>query len=193
MRSLNADEEFEKLNQTMLDKFLERNPHFATYLGLHEPYDYLLPDGSTEGLLGNLRLMEEWVNRLKETVKYDELNEEHKIDWELIEKAYEHSKFSFYEQRMHELNPDASEEIGGLIFVMFIRDYAPLEKRVDAIAARMEKLPKFLREFRSRFENSRPVRLWTETAIEKTRNLQGFFQFILHATKGRISDKVYER
>ena len=43
-----ADEMFEKLSKETLDKFLEKNPDFATFLGLHEPYDYLLPDGSTE-------------------------------------------------------------------------------------------------------------------------------------------------
>ncbi|MDI6847670.1 MAG: DUF885 domain-containing protein [Candidatus Bathyarchaeia archaeon] len=190
---MNADEKFENLSQKMLDKFLEKNPDFATYLGLHEPYDYLLPNGSAERLVENLRLIEEWIKRLNETIRKEELNEEHKIDWEVIEKAYEHSKFSFYEQRMHELNPDALEEIGGLIFIMFTRDYAPLEKRIDAIAARIEKTPKFLEEFRSRFEKSQPVKLWTELAIEKAQNMGGLFQFVIYATKGKVSDKIHEK
>ncbi len=193
MKKLNADEMFEKLSQEMLDKFLEKNPDFATYLGLHEPYDYLLPNGSTERLVETLRLIEEWIKRLNETIRREELNEDHKIDWEVIEKAYEHYKFSLYEQRMHELNPDALEDIGGLIFIMFTRDYAPIEKRIDAIAARIEKTPKFLKEFRSRFEKSQPVKLWTELAIEKARNIGGLFQFIIYATKGKVSDKVHER
>ena len=184
---------FKKLSQEMLDKFLEKNPDFATFLGLHEPYDYLLPNGSTETLLENLRLLEEWIKRIDETVRKEELNEDNKMDWEVIEKAHERFKFSFYEQRMHELNPDAFEEIGGLIFIMFTRDYAPLEKRVDAIATRIEKIPKFLEEFRSRFEKSWPVKLWTEMAIETAQNMGGLFQFMLNATKGRVSEKVHER
>lgn len=94
---------------------------------------------------------------------------------------------------MHELNPDALEDIGGLIFIMFTRDYAPLEKRIDASAARIEKVPKFLEEFHSRFEKSQPVKLWTEIAIEKAQNIGGLFQFITYATKGKVSDKVHER
>jgi len=184
---------FEKLSQQMLTKFLEISPDFATYLGLHEPYDYLLPNGSTERLVENLRLMEEWIKQLNETVKREELNGEHKIDWEVIENAYEKGKFDFYERRMHELNPDAFDELGSLIFIMFTRNYAPLEKRLDAIAARVEKIPKFLEEFRSRFANSKPVKLWTEIAIEKTQNIAGLFQFISNATKGKVSDKIYER
>jgi uncharacterized protein (DUF885 family) len=177
----------------MLDKFLERNPDFGTYLGLHDPYDYLLPEGSTETYVWNLRWMEEIITHLNETMTKDNLSVGHRIDWEVIEKAYELSKFSFYEHRIHELNPDATEDIGGLIFVMFTRNYAPLEKRVDAIAARIEKTPKFLEEFRSRFTNSQPVKLWTELAIEKTQNIGGLFKFILHSTKGKVSNEVYER
>lgn len=193
MTKLNANEKFGKLSQEMLDEFLEINPDFATFLGLHEPYDYLLPNGSTETLVKNLGLLEKWINRLNKSTSKEELNEDHKMDWEVIEKAYEHARFSFYEQRMHELNPDAIEEIGGLIFAMFTRDYAPLEKRVDAIAARIEKLPKFLEEFRSRFEESQPVKLWTEIAIEKAQKMGGLFQFITNATKGKVSDKVHGR
>jgi uncharacterized protein (DUF885 family) len=190
---MNADEIFEKFTKEFLEKFLEKNPDFATYLGLHEPYDYMLPKGSTERLLENLRLMEEGLTRLRETVNPAELSDDHKIDWEVLEKAYERWKFDFYERRIHELNPDVSEDLGGLIFIMFTRDYAPLEKRVDAIAARIEQMPRYLEEFRSRFEKSQPVRLWTQLAIEKTQNLMGLFMFILQAVKAKVSGKTYER
>ena len=44
---MNADEKFEELKKEMFHKFFEKNPHFASYLGLHDPYDYLLPKGAT--------------------------------------------------------------------------------------------------------------------------------------------------
>ncbi|MEM2911737.1 MAG: DUF885 domain-containing protein [Candidatus Bathyarchaeia archaeon] len=193
MGKLNADEAFEKLAKEMLEQFLDKNPDFATYLGLHEPYDYMLPKGSTEKIVENLQLMEEWLKRLNMNINRAELNSEHKIDWAVLEKVYELWKFDFYERRMHELNPDVSEELGGLIFIMFTREYAPLEKRIDAIAARIEKMPKFLEEFRSRFEKSQPVKLWTELAIEKTQNMMGLFMFILQTAMGKVSDEVYHR
>jgi uncharacterized protein (DUF885 family) len=190
---MSADEMFEKFTKDFIEKFLEKNPDFATYLGLHEPYDYILPKGSTERLLENLKLMEEGLTRLRETVNPVKLSDDHKIDWEVLEKAYERWKFDFYERRIHELNPDVSEDLGGLIFIMFTRDYAPLEKRIDAIAARIEQMPRYLEEFRSRFEESYPVRLWTQLAIEKTQNLMGLFMFILQMVRGKVSDKTYER
>jgi uncharacterized protein (DUF885 family) len=190
---LDANKKFEELTQQMLKKFLEKNPDFATHLGLHDPYDYLLPDGSTERLRENLRMAEEWIKQLRETIIREELNVEHKTDWEVIEKAYELWEFDFFELKRHELNPDAFGMLGGLIFIMFTRNYAPLEKRIAAIAARIEKIPKFLEEFRSRFENSKPVKLWTEIAIETAQNMSGLFQFILASTEGKVPDQIYQR
>lgn len=190
---MDANKKFEELTQQMLKKFLEKNPDFATHLGLHDPYDYLLPDGSTERLRENLRMAEEWIKQLRETIIREELNVEHKTDWEVIEKAYELWEFDFFELKRHELNPDAFGMLGGLIFIMFTRNYAPLEKRIAAIAARIEKIPKFLEEFRSRFENSKPVKLWTEIAIETAQNMSGLFQFILASTEGKVPDQIYQR
>jgi uncharacterized protein (DUF885 family) len=190
---LNADETFEKISQEMIDRFLENNPDYATQLGLHEPYDYLLPTGSADRYAKDLELMRETLKRLSDAVKREQLNDQHRIDWEAIESAYEQGEFAFHEQRMHELNPDAFTDLGGILFIMFTRNYAPLEKRVDAMSARMEKIPKYLEEFRTRFDKSQPVKLWTEIAIETAQNMGGLFQFVLFATKDKVSQKVYER
>jgi len=190
---LNADEQFEELKKEMFDKFFEKNPHFASYLGLHDPYDYLLPKGDTAHVFENLEMLENYVRRMKETIDYNALNDANKIDWRVLEKALEMNKFEVYEIRMHELNPDAFDEVGGVFFAMITRDYAPLEKRIDAIIARLEKLPKYLKEFQSRFENSKPVKLWTEIAIESARQIPGLFQFIAVASKGKIPEELHGR
>ena len=193
MRVLNADETFNKLTEEMLKKFLDDNPDFATQLGLHDPYDYMLPNGSTTRFAGNIELEKEWLKRLEQTVKKDELNEDHKLDWEVLRRLHESSKFFFNEQRTYELNPDAFDILGGIVFIMLTRDYAPLEKRMDAIAARLEKAPKYLEEFHTRFEKTKPVKLWTEVAIESAQSIGGLFQFLLQVAKGQVSDKVYQR
>lgn len=193
MSSLNADERFKQLSEEMLKDILELSPELGTSLGLHEPYDYLLPDGSTGGIIQNLQLMEKWTRRINNTVNYEELNDDNKIDWKVFEKSFELSKFSFYELRTHERNPDAFDLIGALLFIMLTRDYAPLEKRMDAIASRLEKTPRYFEEFRSRFEKSTPVKLWTEVALESSGSITGFLQFILHVARGKVSDQVYAR
>jgi uncharacterized protein (DUF885 family) len=188
---LSADQKFEELKKDTIDKFFELNPHFASFMGLHDPYDYMLPNGDTARFLENHKILEDCVNRMEKTVEYDSLNDANKVDWRVLEDALEFSKFDLNEVRSFERNPDAFDEVGGVFFAMITRDYAPLEKRVDAIVARLEKLPKYLEEFRSRFEKSKPVRLWTEVAIESAQQIPGLFQFIVAASKGKISEGTH--
>lgn len=190
---MNADQEFERITEEMFRKFMESNPDWATSFGLHDPYDTMLPDGSTARFAKNLKLEEEWLKKLEDTVILEELNEDHKLDWEIIRRFHENSKFYFNEQRTYELNPDAFDVLGGLIFMMLTRDYAPLEKRVDAIASRLEKAPKYLEQFHTRFDKTTPVRLWTEISIESAQSIGGLFQFLLQMAKGQVSDKIYQR
>ncbi len=193
VRALSANAKFEEMKKEMIRKFFELNPHWASFLGLHDPYDYLLPKGDTNHLRGNLELLEDYLSRMNEQIDYAALNEANQIDLLVLKKAVEISRFEFYEQRMHELDPNAFDQIGGIFFGMITKDYAPLEKRIDAIIARLEKLPKFLEEFRSRFENSNPVKLWTEIAIESAQQIPGLFQFIAGASKGKISEDLFGR
>ncbi|MDH5266967.1 MAG: DUF885 family protein, partial [Candidatus Bathyarchaeota archaeon] len=188
---MNADEGFEKLTQEALQQFLERNPEYATFLGFHEPYDKLLSNGSIEQVYENLKLLKIWLNKMQTTINFDELNEEHKMDWRLLENAYESSKFSAYEQRAHEKNPEALEGIGGMIFVVLTREYAPFEKRIEGIVSRLEKLPLYLEQFRKSYEKCVPAKLWTEIAIEQCQQIPGYFQFLIAVTKGRITEKLF--
>jgi uncharacterized protein (DUF885 family) len=190
---LSADQRFEELRKEVLDKFLEENPTFASFLGLHDPYDYLLPKGGTEQILKNHKLLVEYVNRMKTTIDYDSLNDVNKIDWEVLKDAAEASKFQVYEQRSHELDPDASGLIGSAFFGMITRDYAPLEKRIDAVISRLEKAPKYLQEFRSRFETTKPVKLWTEIAIESANQMPGLFHFIVAMAKDKVPEHLHQR
>jgi uncharacterized protein (DUF885 family) len=179
------------MKQDMFDKFFEKNPHIASHLGLHDPYDCMLPKGDTALILENHKILDEFVKQMKGTMDYDALSDANKIDWQVLEKALEMSTFEIYEQRKFELNPDAFDVIGLVFFEMITRDYALLEKRIDAIIARLEKLPMYLKEFRTRFEKSKPVKLWTELAIEAAPQIPGLFQFIAMSTKGKIPDELH--
>jgi uncharacterized protein (DUF885 family) len=187
------NEKFQKINEEMFQKLLEKNPDFATYVGLHEPHDRLLPNGSTAHLADNLELLEQWVDRLEGEIGYSELSSENKVDLDGLKMATELGRFYLHDYRIHERNPDVLESLGGLFFVMFVRDYAPLEKRIDSIVARMEKVPKYLEEFRTRFEKSTPVKLWTEIALGTCREIPNFFREIVKSSAGRVSQETSQR
>ena len=190
---MKEDEKFEKLTLEMFTKIMEENPEYATFLGLHDPYDSQLADGSSKNVLRSLELSKQWVDKMKATVRYEALSSDHKIDWKVIENSYEKARFSVYEHQVWERNPDAFDNIGGVLFIMLTRNYAPIEKRVEGIVKRLEKLPLYLEQFRTRFEKSKPVKLWTEVAVESGRQVPGLFQFIVEATDGMVSESLHER
>jgi len=190
---MNEDEKFEKLNWEMFQRILEKNPHYATFFGLHDPYDKLMPDGGSKNVFESLELMKQWLDRMRKTTEYDALNDENKIDWKILEHAYELQRFSVEQHRTWENNPDAFDEMGGVLFIMFTRDYAPLEKRVEAIISRLEKLPAYLYQFRTRFEKSNPVELWKRVALESCQQIPNLVQFIVMATKGTIPAELHNR
>ncbi|HJX24147.1 MAG TPA: DUF885 domain-containing protein, partial [Candidatus Bathyarchaeia archaeon] len=169
----------------------ERNPDLASILGLHDPYDCLLPKGDTAKVLEDLNFLKKYMNRMRETFSLYKLNGANRVDWEVLEAAVEMTDFEVNERRQHELNPDAFSTLGGAFFLMLTNDYAPLEKRIEAVISRMQKLPQYMKEFRSRFENTKPVKLWTEVALESAQQFPGFFTFVIQASKGRISDALY--
>lgn len=184
---------FDKLKKEMFDRFFKRNPHLASIFGLHDPYDYLLPKGDTAKVLEDFEILKQYANRMKESISYGELNDANRVDWEVLEAAVEMTNFEVYEQRHYELNPDAFGTVGGAFFLMLTNDYAPLEKRIEAMISRMEKLPQYMKEFRTRFENTRPVKLWTEVAFESAQQLPGLFMFATQASKGKISDALHDK
>ena len=190
---LNSDEMFDELKKELFDRFFEKNPHLATIFGLHDPYDYLLPKGDTAKVLEDFEILKKCANRMKETISFDELNAANRVDWEVLEAAVETTSFEVNEQRQHELNPDAFSTVGGAFFLMLTNDYAPLEKRIEAMISRMEKLPQYMKEFRSRFENTKPVKLWTEVAFESAQQFPGLFMFVMQASKGKISDALHDK
>lgn len=191
---MELDVAFENLRNEIFERYLKLNPYIATMIGMHDPYDKMWGDGSSERYRANLALIEEWSNRMKETIDYDGLSDENKIDWGVIEYARDLERFSFFDLRLFERNPDPFyEEIGGTIFIMLTREYAPFEERIEAITARLEGLPEFLRQFRTRFEKSKPVKLWTEVAIEACQQMPLLFQFIAMGTKGLVSENLHHR
>ena len=188
--TMSADKQFEKLKNEMYERFYKILPEIASMLGLHDPYDHLLSKGDLTFEFEIEKMLEEAVNRMKETIDFNALSEENKIDWEILESMVEVWKFAIHEQRQSSLNPDAFDLIGGSFFLIISRDYAPLEERMKAIISRLKEIPRYLQEFHSRFEKSQPVKLWTEISLESAQQIPGLFQFITMLGKGQISDEL---
>lgn len=117
------------------------------------------------------------AKRLKEFVKAleelsnDTLTEDERIDKDLAIHMFRLRTFEIEELKMQERMALVTEDLGSALFFLFTRD-DPLERRIDAITMRLEKVPQYLQRSKSSLVN--PCRLWNEIALE-TGRVMGLF------------------
>ncbi len=185
---------FEQLNERMLKRHFEVNPHLASQFGAHDPYDYLLPDGSGKRLTDTMVILDEWFEQASRIAREERLTFDERISFEVLKVARDTHRFAIEDYPLWRMYPDALEIPGYVFLVMLNRDYWPFERRMEALTARVEGLPKYLEQFRTRFDgDARPVRLWTESATVACAGFPGFLDFILRLSKGRLDDSALLR
>ncbi len=185
-----ADDDFGEFEQEVFDTLMERNPHFATHLGIHK-YDHKLPDGSKEKHLGDIEMMEDALEELK-GFEDDELSEENrsakKVGIHLIELLL----FEDEELEQWKKSPSVPEVIGGSIFPLIKREFAPFDERFDNIKKRVEAVPEYIEQSKSALTD--PVRLWVDMAIESSERIPMLFKMVMMIAheKGVGDDKLEE-
>jgi uncharacterized protein (DUF885 family) len=91
--------------------------------------------------------------------------------------------FDLEGQRIWERRSTAMDGIGDPLFGLFARDFAPLDERLASITSRLEAIPRFLAEHRTR--SSLPqVRLWQELELESAEEMPAFFDEMVAAGSG---------
>ena len=176
---MDADAEVDALAKEFFDWYVARNPFFATSMGLHE-HDHEVPNGSRVHQLEELAVLETFRGRV-EKIPAAPLSQRPRTDRALLQHQLRLYLFQGNVLRFWEQNPEGAEDVGGGLFGLFLRDFAPIHQRLDSITARFEKFPRFLEEMKTRTVH--PVKLWVEIAIESGTRLPGFIQIITAAGK----------
>jgi len=169
------DKEFDNIVQEYVDWWVERNPILGTVLGLHE-YDHLMPDGTRDAVLDDIRKREEFQNRF-EAIDEDKLSPHKRIERDAIIHSLRTDSFMMEEYRQWESNPNGVDILGASIFRIFTREFAPLAERLQSITSRLQKAPKYLEEAKSRI--IKPVRLWVEIQLESSKKFPMFLDAIV--------------
>jgi hypothetical protein len=149
---------------------MELRPVEASYHGLHE-LDGRLPDGSLEAMQEELALVRGLETELAEA--------DGGLDAELGRYYAALSRFLGEEMRLWARMPDSPDVIGSGIFLLFAREFAPLEERLESIASRLESVPGYLEASRGRLTD--PVELWVRIAAESAEALPGLYGSVVEA------------
>ncbi len=174
--------EFDGLAREFFDWTMEKNPHLATNLGLHQ-FDGRLPDGSRGAAIAEI---EGWTKYRQRFAALDpeDLSGSRPLDRELALFLLDLWVYQGKELRLWEAIPAAPEVLGSALLPLLVRDSAPLAERMSSITERLRGAPKFLEESKGRIR--RPVRLWGEMAFESATALPSLLATIEESTAAKL-------
>jgi uncharacterized protein (DUF885 family) len=163
-----------------LTDFFRLNPTWATDIGAHA-HDDQWPDLSEEGRAERLAFIERWLETFGAMT---DLEGDDAIDRDLLIGELEAAKFSETELREETWNPlEWIYLLGGGLFSLLARDFAPLGVRLASVAGRLEGVPSVIDAAKAALvgHDGRPVgRFQTETAL---RQLPGVEELIADALR----------
>ncbi len=151
---------------------IRRNPILGTYLGIHTE-DHWYGSATRDAVLEELEA-ERAHQAALEAINDAELSPDARFERDLELHNVRRAIFDAAEVRTWERRSTALDLIGDGLFLLFARDYAPLAERLDSIASRLEAVPTFLDESRSRAVVPQ-VRAWQQLEIESAADMPGFF------------------
>lgn len=174
------DRRFDDTIASWFNDRLRLQPEWATYLGIHD-YDDQLSPGGRDGVDQDIAFTRASMDAMRGFADAD-LSPERALDRDLVIHEGRLRLFDLETRRSWAGRSDGAEAIGGALFPIFTREYAPLEERLTNIAARLEQAPRYLQETRERVTD--PVALWTEIDLEGGESLPFFLETIMDAARG---------
>jgi uncharacterized protein (DUF885 family) len=159
---------FERLAKQYFAENFRTNPSYATWAGEHR-YDHDLDDVSREAIDGRIASAKSYLAGLGR-VDTDKLSPDNRIDAEILANNVKLDILLFEDMRAFETDPMLYTNIlGNSIYYLIARDFAPLDKRLDAAADRLMKFPAAVEQAMANLSN--PPRPYTEMAISQNRGL----------------------
>ncbi len=177
------DERFYDLVETRFRRILRDNPILATFVGVHE-HDDELGDGGRETLLAELAADRRHVAEV-EAMDPAGLSATARFERDLEIHNLRRAIFDTDELRVWERRSQALDTVGDGLFLLFARDHAPLADRLEAIAGRLEAVPRHLEEARGRATVPQ-VRLWQGLEIEAAAEMPVLFDEVVAAGDGVV-------
>jgi uncharacterized protein (DUF885 family) len=183
------DDTLYDLVEARFRRVIRDNPIVGTYLGIHTE-DERLGDGTREAVLAELAAEKAHLARVQ-ALDAAGLSRSARFERDLEIHNLRRAIFDTEIVRTWERRSTALDTVGDALFLIFAQDYAPLPERLASIAGRLEDVPGYLDEARSRATVPQ-VRLWQRLEIESAADLPSFLNEIL-ATGAQLPESERRR
>ncbi|HEX6790625.1 MAG TPA: DUF885 family protein, partial [Candidatus Krumholzibacteria bacterium] len=157
-----ADKDFESVANAYVEDLLRMNPEMATLLGDHR-YDAQLTDRSAAAIAAQVKLSRDYLAKLA-AIDPKTLNQTNAIDYEILKSNLDRTIFEAEELKEQEWNP-IYYNMGGAIYSLVAREFAPLDQRLASVKGRLEAIPSVIAAAKANLKN--PPEMHTKTAIQQ--------------------------
>jgi uncharacterized protein (DUF885 family) len=185
-----ADARFWDIVEADFRRRIDRSPIMASYLGLHHDDDKL-DDASRDRVEQDIADAHR-LERDLQAVEARGLSWQVQVERELALHNIRRELFDLETHRVWERRSTAIDGVGDSLFAVFARDFAPLAERLVSLTGRLERVPAFLKQHKTR-ATAPQVRLWQELEIESGGDLPAFFGEVQAAGHGVLNEKQQAR
>ncbi len=180
------DEKFQQLSKRFLDEFPALSPIGATLIGDHR-FDNLLDDVSDESRRREREFCRAYMKRLDE-MDPSQLSRNNQVDYVLLRNELDKWLWQLDTLQEWAWNPVKYTQLaGGSVYSLMAREFAPIEQRLVAAAARLGQLPRFYRQVRATLEPKRVPAVHAETAIKQNRGVQSIIDNMIRPHRDRLT------
>ena len=165
-------------SEAWIAKWLEEAPSLATVSGDHR-FDDRLADYSKSGLTRQQQMLESGLATL-DSMDVADWTIDEKIDHTLLVHLAKQQLRGLTTMRIHRRDPGiyVNEATQG-VFLLIMRDFAPIGDRLRNAAARMRAIPRIFEEAKANLEITEIPRVWAELAAEQAASAPGLFAVLL--------------
>jgi uncharacterized protein (DUF885 family) len=176
--------QFKRLVDDILEFRWKAKPVNATFSGIHK-YDHLLDKLDSRSRRQNLKRIKNYRRRLDQFSPYSKIESKksklsigEQMDWRILKDSLrveiaDEEKVRWFTRLAH-FYPDYA--LMGC-YVLMVREFAPLNRRMKSLLGRLRQVPRFLKEGKENLSKGRNIpRIWTQVAIETTVGGKEFFK-----------------
>jgi uncharacterized protein (DUF885 family) len=182
-----GDQVFDEVSRAYLADLYQRQPTWATYLGIHT-YNDRIEDYSRRGVDDGIASQRRFRERAA-AIDAASLSLERRLDRELMLRAIDSRLLTLDTVRPWAVDPDFySSGLTRTAYIMIKRSFAPPDERLRQLIAREKAMPAALAEARTNLQN--PPRVYTEIAIDQMDGNRGFFETAVASAFPTVTDKA---
>jgi uncharacterized protein (DUF885 family) len=186
---MTTEQAFYARSEHWLLRLLERNPVAATEVGDHR-WDDRLADVSAAAIESDYRelrgALDEFQAMDTSTFRLDA-----QIDQQLLVQILKQFVRQYEKLRGYFRNPGGylDEAVGG-VFLLLIREFAPLPERLHSALGRVREVPRVLEDGRRNVVPTEVPRVWAEIMLEQAEQAPGLFLGLLPYMAGEAAPEL---